>query len=97
MELTQLVMRLDTTLDSSIIMIGEFVLDDQLVIKEVRLCQNNYGNYFLRFPESRDQRIVHPIRREFYEYLLSEVLADYHKKRSILGRKADEEKDCEIV
>lgn len=97
MELTRFTMQVDSTHDSSILLIGELVFDDQFVVKEVRLCKNKYGNYYLRFPESNQQRIVHPINRDFYEELLSKVLTDYYKKRSILGRKDNEQKDDKIV
>lgn len=97
MELTQVTMTIHSADDSSILMIGELVLDQQLVIKEVCLCQNKYGHYYLRFPEKGNQRMVHPINQNFYMYVLSEVLTDYDKKRSILGRKANEKKDCGFV
>lgn len=86
MELTRLTMTFHHSLDSSIIMIGEFVLDHQLVIKNVCLCKSGYGRYYLRFPESEHQRCIHPIDKQFYEYLLAKVLADYNKQRSIVGR-----------
>ncbi|MGL9861293.1 hypothetical protein IGJ68_002179 [Enterococcus sp. DIV0564] len=90
-------MTIHSTDDSSILMIGELVLDQQLVIKDVCLCQNKYGHYYLRFPEKENQRVVHPISKNFYVCVLSEVLAEYHKKRSILGRKTNEKKDCDFV
>lgn len=97
MKLTQLNMTLETS-DSPIIkMVGEFVLDHELVIKNVCLCQNKYGNYYLKFPESQGSRVSHPIKKDFYAYLLSATLAEYDKKRSILGRKTDEKKDWEII
>ncbi|EFT95164.1 hypothetical protein HMPREF9499_00607 [Enterococcus faecalis TX0012] len=40
----------------------------------------------MRFPESEHQRCIHPIDKQFYEYLLAKVLADYNKQRSIVGR-----------
>lgn len=89
-------MNIEST-NSPVIMIGEFVFDDQLVIKNVCLCRNKYGSYFLKFPDSRGERVSHPINQNFYQYLLSETLADYRKKRSILGRNVYEEKGCKIV
>lgn len=96
MQLTQLNMTLETS-DSPIKMVGESVLDQELVIKNVCLCQNKYGNYYLKFPEIEGIRVSHPIKKDFYAYLLSATLAEYHKKRSILGRKTDEKKDWEII
>lgn len=96
MELTQLNMAI-TSPSSPVLMIGEFVFDDQLVIKDVCLCKSKYGRYFVKFPDSNGERVSHPINQDFYQYLLSETLADYHKKRSILGRNVYEEKGCKIV
>ena len=97
MELTHLNMVIQPKSDSSVLMIGEFVFDDVLVVKDVGLHQNKYGNFFLRFPENDGQRNTHPIKKEFYQYLLAETVKDYHRKRSILGRNANDKKDCEIV
>lgn len=96
MILTQLNMAIESP-SSPVLMIGELVFDDQLVIKDVCLCRNKYGRYFLKFPDSNGERVSHPINQEFYQYLLSETLADYHKKRSILGRTVYEEKGSKIV
>lgn len=90
-------MELSSKSDSSIIMIGEFVFDDQLVIRDVQLRKNKYGNYYLHFPEFDGKRPVYPIKSEFYSFLLSESLIAYQRKRSILGRKANEKKGCEVV
>lgn len=96
MELTQLNMAIELP-SSPVLMIGEFVFDDQLVIKDICLCRNKYGRYFLKFPDSNGDRVSHPINQDFYKYLLSETLAEYHKKRSILGRTVYEEKGSKIV
>lgn len=94
MELTQIHMQLFPKRNSSILMIGEFVFDDVFVVKDVRLCRTNYGNYFLLFPESESNRFAHPIEKYFYQYLLSESMREYQRKMSILGRTEDGEKDC---
>lgn len=79
--------------DSPVLMIGEFVFDDVFVVKNMKLYQNKYGKFFLRFPENDGQRNTHPIKQEFYQYLLAETVRDYHRKRSILGRNDNDKKD----
>lgn len=91
MELTQLNMVMDDSEDPSILMVGECIFDHQLVVKEVTLRKNSYGNYYLVFPESNHQRVFHPIQKEFYRYLLTEVSTEFHKKCSILGRSSNRE------
>lgn len=97
MELTQLNMVMDGSDDSSILMVGECIFDHQLVVKEVTLRKNNYGNYYLAFPESKHQRMFHPIQKEFYRYLLTEVVTEFHKKCSILGRSSNGETEGNVV
>ncbi|MGG5315812.1 hypothetical protein IGI49_000485 [Enterococcus sp. AZ071] len=88
MEVTQLSMHLVETVDSPVLMTGELVLDHQLVIKEVALCRSKYDRYYLQFPTMNNLRVVHPIQQNFYQRLLETVMADYHRKVALTGRKA---------
>ena len=88
MEVTQLFMHLVEIDDSPILMMGELVLDHQLVIKEVALCRSKYERNYLQFPTTDNLRVVHPVQRDFYQRLLETVIVDYHRKVALTGRKA---------
>lgn len=69
--------------------IAHIILDNQLIIKDIKLIQNKHGGYFISFPKKRTTSgkfvdIVEPLSKELEENI-RRVIVDKYKEIMGIG------------